>query len=687
MSHSGADDVVVSPPPPRLRRGLAGALRAKAGAFRRTGRRRRLAAALLLAVLAFPSAATAQRDPFFTALLNFYRTLAGVYGDEGPQLSQHLDAMSAALAGWDEEIRDWERQVRPRLKEGDPQVALQVHTFLASMYLERGRFEDALREFDEDIKIDPRRAAFPRFKGLIHQIASRPAAAADAFWAAWLLDPVDPLNAYRAIAFRSAQMTDEEYARALDTLRALERDLVAGTRPPAKGPFVNIAGIVDDAGGGMAFVPAAYGQGFSLVLRGDLDAGVAALRAASSADPLVADAATRPATMRVGLTALREGRVTDAIAQLEMAVVRDGKSSEAHRMLATAYDIAGQIPMSLDHLRDAIRLNPRDERSWVALARTLDQTGRLPEAQQVVRDAIAALPDAGALRWQLAALAARDQRTVDADVALITAIDRYVLLVGRADLHVSLARFARTQLDFPRAIAFLERAIALTPNNIAAHKALGRAYIEEGREDEGYAELVIALMLDPDDEETRLELGRVHLSAGRAAQAIAMLERTASGDVAKRDAVRTLGEALLRAGRTAEGESRLRESERLQAEATDEERRARNAATLSLQAEVRMTEGDYTGAIALWQQILAMKRASASTHLRLGDALTAARRLDDAAQSYQTAVSLGAGVDGHRRLADVYDALGRREDGARERASYSARQLEELRRRAAGAIR
>lgn len=661
MFHSGADDLVVS-------------------AFRRTGGRRRVAAWLLFAVLAFPSAAAAQRDPFFSALLNFYRTLGGVYGDEGPPLSRHLESMSAALAGWDEEIRDWERQLRPRLKEGDPQVALQVHTFLASLYLERGRFEDALREFDEDIKIDPRRAAFPRFKGLIHQLASRPAAAADAFWAAWLLDPADPLNAYRAIAFRSAQMTDEEYARALDTLRTVERELVTGTRPPAKAPFVNVAGIIDDAGGGMAFAPAAYARGFSLILGGSLDAGVAALRSALAADPLVADAATRAPAISQGVAALREGRVTDAIAQLEMAVGRDGNSSEAHRMLATAYGIGGQIPKSLDHLREAIRLNPRDERSWVALARTLDQTGRLAEAQQVVRDAIAALPDAGALRWQLAALAARDQRTVEADVALIAAIDRYVMLAGRGDLYVSLARFARTQLDYQRAIAVLQQAIALTPNNVAAHKALGRAYIDEGREDEGYAEYIVALMVDPGDEETRIALARMHLAAGRTGQAIEILERT--GALSSSDAVRALGEALVRAGRAAEGEERLRESERLQAQAVEDDRRQRTAATLALQAEVRMSERDYSGAIALWRQVVTMRPASASTHLRLADALLAANRLDEAASAYQTAISLDeAPAEPHRRLAEVYEAVGRREDSAAARARYVSRKLEELTRR------
>ena len=644
----------------------------------------RITALLILALLALPSSASAQRDPFFAAVLNFYRALGGVYGDEGSQLSTHLESMSAALAKWDEEIRDWEREVRPRLKEGDSQVALQVHTFLASLYMERGRFDDALRELDEDIRIDPRRAAFPRFKGLIHQLAGRRGAAAEAFWAAWLLDPADPVNAYRAIAFPSTQLTEQERARALDTLRTVEREMVTGTRTPAAAPFVSITGIIDDAGGGMAFVPAAYAQGFSLVVKGNLDAGVAALRAASAADPLVADAALRSPAGQ-GLTALREGRVTDAIEQLEKTVAGAADSSEAHRLLATAYGVSGDITRSLGHLREAVRLNPRDERSWIALARTLDQTGRSMEAEQAVRMAIAALPDAGALRWQLAALAARQARTIEADVAPILSLDRYVLLAGRGDLYVSLARFARTQLDYERAIAILEQAIALTPNNSAAHKALGRAYLDDGREDEGYVEFVVALMLDPGDEDTRLALARLHLAAGRADRAVEILERTASSG--NRDAIRTLGEALLRTGKTAEGQKRLQESERLQAGAVEDERRQRTAATLALQAEVRMTEGDYAGAINLWQQIATARGDSAPTYLRLADAFVAAKRFSEAAAAYQTAISLNATSEAHRRLADLFDALGRREDGSRERARYVEKQLKELEQRAAGGVR
>src|SRR5262249_55068783 len=146
---------------------------------------------LLLVLLAVPSNALAQRDAFFSALLGFYKTLGGVYGDEGPQLVAHLVTISTALQRWDDEIRAAENQLRPRLNGRDRQTELQVHTTLASLYMERGRFDEALREFDEDLRLDPR-AAFQRYKGLIYQGEGRLAEAADAFRAAWLLEPGDP---------------------------------------------------------------------------------------------------------------------------------------------------------------------------------------------------------------------------------------------------------------------------------------------------------------------------------------------------------------------------------------------------------------------------------------------------------------------------------------------------------------
>ncbi len=69
-------------------------------------------------------------------------------------------------------------------------------------------------------------------------------------------------------------------------------------------------------------------------------------------------------------------------------------------------------------------------------------------------------------------------------------------------------------------------------------------------------------------------------------------------------------------------------------------------------------------------------------HLRLAEALIAGSRPDEAVAEYLTAISLKAGADAHRRLAELYEALGRTAESRRERATHVERRLEELRRRA-----
>jgi len=666
---------------------------------------------LMLALLAVPSTADAQRDPFFSAVVAFYRSSAGLYGDEGPQLTAQLAAMSTALDRWDQEIRDAERELQSRLQSFDDiQTKLQIHTTLASLYVERGRLSDAAREFDEDISIDPRRAAFHRLKGLVLQAASRHDEAADAFRTAWLLDPDDRQNAYRLIAYRSALTTPPEIERARETLANLERGLIRREQGGTSAPFTNLSAIVDDAGGGMAFVPAAYASGFSFILQGELDRGVAELRAAMASDPLVTDPASRSEPMVRGIAALRqaasakastfakatvdrsafaeasadksapEGAVASAIEHLEAAVAGARGSSEAHRILATAYSITGNIAGSVQHLRDAVRLNPGDERSHLALAQTLAAVGRSAEAEDVLRTAVAELPNASALRWRLSTRSQAEQD--DDDLALIDMADRLVLLVGKGELYRALAGLAQQHLDDEKAIGLLERAVRITPNNAAAHKALGRAYVENGRDAEGYAELVIALLIDPDDVETLTALGRWHLTADQPARSVDALERAAGIDPTNRLAVHALAGALIRIGRVSEGKQRLQESERLQAQAIEDDRRVKTAAVLRLNAEMRMAARDYAGAVDIWRQAILLQPGSAAVHLRVAEALAAAKRPDEAVAEYLTAISLKAGADAHRRLAELYDSLARTGEAGRERAAHVERRLEELRQRA-----
>jgi tetratricopeptide (TPR) repeat protein len=273
------------------------------------------------------------------------------------------------------------------------------------------------------------------------------------------------------------------------------------------------------------------------------------------------------------------------------------------------------------------------------------------DAEDVLRGAVIELPEAGALRWRLSTTLEKRQRADPVDLTLVAMADRLVMLVGRGELYRALAKLAQLNLNYDTAVELLERAIAIIPNNVAAHQTLGRAYVENGRDTEGYAELLVSLMLDPDAVPTLIDLGRWHLAAGQPARAVDVLERAVIGDATNALAIHALADALIRAGRTAEGKQRLEESEQLQARAIENERRVRSVAVLTLQAEVRMEARDFNGAIDLWRQAIALQRGSAARQLRLADALVAANRQGEAVTEYLAAISLGAGprpIEGSR---------------------------------------
>jgi uncharacterized protein HemY len=82
--------------------------------------------------------------------------LDGTYGDEGGEIARRLGDLSETAATWDRSIRETEQKLRPRLEGASPEDAALAHEALGSMYMERGRFADAVTEFDA---ASPARAA------------------------------------------------------------------------------------------------------------------------------------------------------------------------------------------------------------------------------------------------------------------------------------------------------------------------------------------------------------------------------------------------------------------------------------------------------------------------------------------------------------------------------------------------
>ncbi len=121
---------------------------------------------LLVALLAFPrhaatqdAAQGAQRATVVRALADLRTALDGTYGDEGGEIARRLGDLSEAVASWDRSIRETELKLRPRLEGASPDEAALAHEALGSMYMERGRFADAVTEFEAASRVAPQRAS------------------------------------------------------------------------------------------------------------------------------------------------------------------------------------------------------------------------------------------------------------------------------------------------------------------------------------------------------------------------------------------------------------------------------------------------------------------------------------------------------------------------------------------------
>ena len=111
---------------------------------------------ILLASLTFPRDASAQRAQVIRAFADLCTALDGTFGDEGGEVASRLANLSEAVSNWDRSIRETEQNVRTRLEGASPDAEAGAHETLGSLYLERGRFADAVKEFETASALAPR---------------------------------------------------------------------------------------------------------------------------------------------------------------------------------------------------------------------------------------------------------------------------------------------------------------------------------------------------------------------------------------------------------------------------------------------------------------------------------------------------------------------------------------------------
>ncbi len=597
------------------------------------------------------------KNQFVAAIRQFSEAVAGTFGDEGPRLMSSLEATRRVLAQWDQAIRAYESMMAAL-----PQSA-EIHVALGTVYLDRHRTGDALKELAAAGRLDARRADVHSLSALAYGLADRPADAAEALLAASRLDGDDPIALY-GLAQQLSKIDRRD--QAADALRRFQESLwprlrTTSERPPSA-PFERASLLRQVAGVGPIFPLHAYRAGFGLLLAGQYDAAVTELTRAASTDPLASPGA---GDIRDAGSALRRGELPAALRMLENDVATRRNDSEAHRILGVAYWADEQYAKSVEQLREAIRQAPQDERSRLALGDVLADAKKPVEAKQAFADAVQAIPDSGQAHYRLGQLS-QSRSLLPQAVRELEAAAALSPLVGLDRLYETIGGLYANQASFDDAVGAYLKRIDANPNNAGAHKALGEIYFLQGRHDEALAEFAATILIEPRNAGALVGASQVFLRLGRFEDSLDLSRQALAIDSRLKDARYALATSLMRLGRLEEGKRELDLFERMQAEVMASTQRQSELNATKRDAARRLADRDFTGAAALLRKALTMVTTAvndadaANLNRDLGFALLRAGQADEAIQPLQRAVQLQDTVDVHRLLAEAYSARGQR---------------------------
>jgi protein O-GlcNAc transferase len=247
------------------------------------------------------------------------------------------------------------------------------------------------------------------------------------------------------------------------------------------------------------------------------------------------------------------------------------------------------------------------------LALQRHQAGKLAEAEQLYRQALAPTPDHSDANNGLGVLLMSTNRCEQAIAHFQQAIaSRPEFAAAHANLAIAFSAIGR--LD--EAVAACRRAIELNPNYAEAHGILGNALRKLGRHEESIAAGRAALALQPKRVEMHLNLGGALEAAGQIKEAFECYKRAVAMDANSPDAQFGLANLLHAAGKSNES-------------------------------------------IAFYRRAISLRPNSAEMHCNLGIALQAILQIDDSVACFERAVELGPNLaKAHYNLAKALQETG-----------------------------
>ena len=242
------------------------------------------------------------------------------------------------------------------------------------------------------------------------------------------------------------------------------------------------------------------------LLRGQFEEAEKALRRA------IATGAPCPdAHFLLAYALLRQNRPKESLAEYTSAARLRTPTPEDLRNVALDYVLLKDYPDADHWIQRALLVNANDSENWYVLGRIRYSTGEFPGAVKAFDQTLLLAPGSVKAENNLG-LAYEGLNQPD------KAIDAYRLAIALGETSgkpseqpmINLAILLAHRSDLDAALALLERAVILAPEDVGVREHLGHVYLERNELPEAQVQLEKAVALSPQDARLHFLLGQVY---------------------------------------------------------------------------------------------------------------------------------------------------------------------------------
>jgi tetratricopeptide (TPR) repeat protein len=162
-----------------------------------------------------------------------------------------------------------------------------------------------------------------------------------------------------------------------------------------------------------------------------------------------------------GAELLKQGKLAEAIAELQQAIRLDPSYAAAYRNLGYAHDRAGQGDEAIAAYRQALALEPGDALTLNNLGVLYDKQGRYEEALAAFEEAARADPSSPTIRQNLENARRNHDITRERDARIAEAVEQAHAHPTDPRAAYQVARVFAAYDDREQALAWIEKAIDL----------------------------------------------------------------------------------------------------------------------------------------------------------------------------------------------------------------------------------